>query len=336
MSQNDEERWEPTGPVPAALPPDEGERLEELAGYRVLDTAPEAEFDEITRLASWIAETPIALVSLVDADRQWFKSRVGLDAPETSRDMAFCAHAILEPTRTFVVPDASHDTRFRSNPLVTGDPKIRFYAGTPLTTATGRALGTLCVIDRHPRELSPERLGALETLGRVVMSQLRLRQSLIELETQSDDLRALERDLRRSNALNMAIFDVTRSLIVLVDRSGRVVRANTAAGRITGYPDGALIDVDFTGLLSDPGPQTALRRRLAAGDPSNVPKHAESTVRTASGEERLLVWSEIPLLAEDGAVEFFVIEGNDATDRRRPRLPNERGTGRPGGVDAAG
>jgi PAS domain S-box-containing protein len=160
--------------VKAPLPRDEQARLNELYRYEILDTPPEKAFDDLTRQAAQICGTPIALVSLIDANRQWFKSKVGLGASETSRDVAFCAHAILQPD-VLVVPDASADDRFCNNPLVTMDPHIRFYAGVPLVTAAGHAMGTLCVIDRVPRQLTPEQLEALRAMSRQVVRQLELR-----------------------------------------------------------------------------------------------------------------------------------------------------------------
>lgn len=158
----------------------EKKRLNVLWQYEVLDTVPEEVFDDLTELAARICEAPIALISLVDEKRQWFKSRVGTPVQETSRDISFCAHAIQQ-SDLFIVPDATKDPRFADNPLVKSDPKIRFYAGAPLITPDGYALGTLCVIDKVPRELRPDQKQALIILGRHVVSQLELRRRSREL-----------------------------------------------------------------------------------------------------------------------------------------------------------
>jgi len=152
----------------------ETKRLNVLWQYEVLDTVPEAIFDDLTELAACICEAPIALISLVDEKRQWFKSTFGTSVKETTRDVSFCARAIQQ-TGLFIVPDAAKDERFADNPLVTSDPKIRFYAGAPLITPDGYALGTLCIIDKVPRELRQDQKRALTILARHVVAQLELR-----------------------------------------------------------------------------------------------------------------------------------------------------------------
>jgi PAS domain S-box-containing protein len=182
----------------APLPENEAERLAALRGLGILDTPPEPAFDELSALAAYICQTPTALISLVDEDRQWFKSRVGWTTAESPRDVAFCAHAILGPD-LLVVPDTSADARFADNPLVTSPPTIRFYAGAPLVTAEGHALGTLCVIDHQPRELTAEQTQALRSLSRQVVAQLRLRTQLAEQLRINVEREQAERELRKAN-----------------------------------------------------------------------------------------------------------------------------------------
>ncbi len=189
------------GPVNAPLPENEARRLAALSEFAIVDTAPEAEFDDIADLAAQICETPIALISLVDSSRQWFKAKVGLTVSETPRDHAFCAHAIQRPAENLVVPDAALDPRFNTNPFVVGEPGIRFYAGSPLVTPDGEALGTLCVIDRQPRQLRPEQLRALNVLSRHVMTQLQLRRQLREQLRVEAALRESEASLSRAQAI---------------------------------------------------------------------------------------------------------------------------------------
>lgn len=217
--------------MPAPSPRDELARLEALRALAILDTPPEQAYDDAVKLAASACGTPIALVSLIDEARQWFKARVGLDVTETPRDQAFCAHAIRDPGHLLVVPDASRDVRFADNPLVTGKPDIRFYAGAPLVTQRGLALGTLCVIDRVPRMLAPDQAESLAALARMVVSQMELRRvnaELVRANAQLSELsftdsltglpnrRALElrlaeeisRTQRHDGPLSLMLFDV--------------------------------------------------------------------------------------------------------------------------------
>lgn len=197
-------------------------RLKSLRRLEVLDSLPEQEFDDIVSLISEVCEVPIALISLVDEKRQWFKSKFGLDVTETPRELAFCAHAIVNED-VFIVQDAQKDKRFQDNPLVTNDPKIRFYAGAPLRSLDGFNLGTLCVIDRKPRELTQRQLDTLVLLSKQVVSLLELRLRLKEAE----------RNEKRSSFL-AAIPEAMSEGVVLQDSEGRIVDFNQAATKILG------------------------------------------------------------------------------------------------------
>ena len=162
------------------IPSREVERLEALRAYQILDSAPEQAYDDLVEIASVICETPMALITLIDDHRQWFKARRGLAVESTPREHAFCAHAIVD-TQLLVVPDAHEDARFVSNPFVAGEPNIRFYAGAPLVTPDGHSLGTICVIDSVPREPTSLQLSALQALSRLVVEQLELRRAAAQL-----------------------------------------------------------------------------------------------------------------------------------------------------------
>ena len=183
----------------APIPPNEKKRLAVLWQYEVLDTVPEEVFDDLTELAARICEAPIALISLVDESRQWFKARIGTTVSETSRDVSFCAYAINQ-SELFIVPDATKDKRFARNPLVTSDPKIRFYAGAPLITPDGHPLGTLCVIDKVPRELRSDQKQALRILARHVVSQLELRRRSRELLEARQTGEKMRKEMERLSA----------------------------------------------------------------------------------------------------------------------------------------
>ena len=200
------------------VPKNEAKRLSVLWQYEVLDTVPEEVFDELTELAAHICEAPIALITLIEEKRQWFKSRFGISASETSRDVSFCAHAILQP-QLFIVPDATKDRRFADNPLVTSDPKIRFYAGAPLITPDGHALGTLCVIDIVPRQLRPDQKKTLGILARHVTTQLELRRRSRELA------RARQEEKTAKSQLHAARTELVKVRRELVDHKTKLLRA---------------------------------------------------------------------------------------------------------------
>jgi diguanylate cyclase (GGDEF)-like protein len=212
--------------IPAALPDNEAERLAALKRYDVLDTADEQEYDDLTTMAAAICDVPISVISLIDEHRQWFKSRHGIDATETPREEAFCAHAILRPDEIMEVGDSALDRRFAGNPLVVGGPKIRFYAGAPLLSAEGAAIGTICVIDQKPRELTPLQRQGLAALSRRVVAQFEMRQVMAQLELQSmsDGLtgvwnrRAFDRRLREEWARHARLGQSLGLLMLDVDK----------------------------------------------------------------------------------------------------------------------
>jgi signal transduction histidine kinase len=212
----------------------EARRLETLRSYAMLDTSKEEEFDDLVVLAAQICQTPIALISLVDEDRQWFKATFGLDLKETSREISFCDHA-LRQTGVFVVPDATRHPDFSNNPLVVGEPKIRFYAGAPLVAPDGQPLGTLCVIDREARALTKAQERALSVLSRHVMAQFELRRqahatnrvnrALLSL---LEDERIAETAVRKSEELNRGVLDSMLAQIAVLDRNGKIIAVNDA------------------------------------------------------------------------------------------------------------
>ncbi|MFN3926894.1 MAG: ATP-binding protein [Pseudanabaenaceae cyanobacterium] len=178
---------------PAPRPANELQRLAALRRYDILDTEFEKNFNDLAEIAAYICGTPIALISLVDEDRQWFKARVGIDVSETPRDLAFCAYALLNQQELLIVPDATQDPRFADNPLVQNDPQIRFYAGAPINTPDGYCLGTICTLDRQPKQLTPQQEKALSILANQVISQLELRLSLKKLTQANEELAKLNR-----------------------------------------------------------------------------------------------------------------------------------------------
>ncbi|WP_250027873.1 GAF domain-containing sensor histidine kinase [Paractinoplanes maris] len=230
----------------ASLPDNETDRLAALYALDILDSEPEQDFDDIVALASSVCRTPMSLVTLLDTDRQWFKARVGTEETGTDRDSAFCAHAILGRD-LMVVPDATKDRRFADNPLVTGPTGIRFYAGAPLVTTDGFALGTLCVVDDEPRRLDIEQLQALRALARQVTSQMELRRHAVALANTTARLQELER--RKDDLTGLLGGDLRAPLRLLsayVENLGQTghqdaemadLVARATAGHIRGFLD---------------------------------------------------------------------------------------------------
>jgi diguanylate cyclase (GGDEF)-like protein/PAS domain S-box-containing protein len=257
----------------APLPANEAQRLKALRSLDLLDTEAELVFDELTALAAQICNVPIALVSLVDKNRQWFKSRVGLEACETSRKVAFCAHSILKPDEIMEIPDAHLDQRFASNPLVTEDPKIRFYAGGPLTTSSGHTLGTFCVLDYSPRRLTTAQKSALETLRLLVLRQIELRHSYRSLKRARGKLSVKNKRLQsevenevalrvESEILSRRILDMALDAVISVDQSGKVIYWNPKAESIFGYSAPYAQGKSILELVVEPREHGVIQERL--------------------------------------------------------------------------
>jgi CheY-like chemotaxis protein len=280
----------------------EAERLQALSDYGVLDTLPEQAYDDIAGLAALICNAPIALVSLVDDRRQWFKARFGLSAPETPRELAFCAHTIQQGD-LLVVPDAAADPRFASNPLVTGDPHIRFYAGVPLTTPDGFNLGTLCVLDRSPRTLTALQREALRALARQAMAQLELRRQVFALAVARAELRVLRR----------LVFALAVARAELRSSEQRVAEA--AAGPEAPPPAGG----ETVLLVDDEEVVRALARQLLRGAGYTVLEadSAAAALGAAAGRE-----GRIDLLLTD--VMMPGMTGTELADRMRSASPGLR------------
>jgi len=202
----------------------ESDRLAALQSYQVLDSAPEPVFDDVVQLAAFICGTPVALVSLIDGERQWFKASVGFDATQIPREQAFCQHAMRTTDDVYEVADATLDPLFADNPLVTGAPHVRFYAGAPLLTPEGQPLGTLCALDTVPRRLSADQRMALRILSRQVMSHFELRRTRLQLE---DERQKLEGVLRMANHAEDTRYSGSRNEI-FVKQDQRLVRVTTA------------------------------------------------------------------------------------------------------------
>jgi diguanylate cyclase (GGDEF)-like protein/PAS domain S-box-containing protein len=297
----------------APFPENEQERLEALLSYDILDTDPEAEFDGMVQLASSICGTPIAVISLVDRDRQWFKAIVGLEAKETSRDLAFCAHTILQDD-VMVVADALQDPRFHDNGLVTADPKIRFYAGAPLITSGGHALGTICVIDRVPRELKSDQLLALKALANHIVTQFELRQSHRTINRHL-------RELHQTQQVLSTLINASPDFICFKDGEGRWQTANKSGLQLF-HLDG----VDYRGKTdlelaehTHPIYEDAFRECLVSDNlawQANSLSRLEEIIPLPEGGTRSFDTYKIPLFNEDGSRQGLVVLGRDITARK--------------------
>ena len=289
--------------APATIQPTEQRRIEALTDLSVLDTLPEPMFEAITSAAAQACGVPIALVSLVDTERQWFKSNIGLSGVgQTARDVAFCDHAI-RGKRLFEVPDARDDHRFAANPLVTGEPHIRFYAGAPIELPGGERVGTVCVIDRAPRQLSDAQRAMLTGLGRVASV------ALVERRRQL----ATIRDLALAEGHYRAIVEDQTELISLAAPDGTLRFVNAAYARHYGLTAAQLVGrnlLDFVDA-ADRAAVAAHLRAVAAGT-----GHVTGVNRTQSpaGGVRWVAWTNRPVAAADGGVAIHSV-GRDITEQ---------------------
>ncbi|MGH7253980.1 MAG: GAF domain-containing protein, partial [Nitrospiraceae bacterium] len=290
--------------------------LDALRGYGILDTPPEQEFDNLVSLASQFCRTPIAAISLIDAHRQWFKAKVGLTTPQTPRAIAFCAHAILQPD-LFVVRDAMADARFSTNPLVTADPHIRFYAGMPLIASNGHALGTLCVMDRVPRELTQEQAEALRALSRQVVSQLELRRARTEVAQTTTESKATREALWESEEFKTRMIEGSQDCIKVLDLDGRLLSMNASGMAVLEICDlGAVLNTSWIEFWQGEDREKA-RAAVEAARDGRVGRFVGFFPTTVTHKP---MWWDVmvtPLMNHEGKPERLLAISRDVTDLTR-------------------
>ena len=288
----------------APLPRDEQKRLQELKKYNILDTEPEAVFDNMVHLANYICKTPIAAISLIDENRQWFKAIEGLEATQTSREIAFCAHAILE-NEPFIVENALEEERFFDNPLVTDGPKIRFYASVPLITQEGMHLGTLCVIDTKARQIKDEQLSAIKTLAQSVMAHIELRLSHKKIRKYVDELQ-----------LSATIFETASENIVVTDANNCFITVNPAFTKTTGYKLEEVIGK--TPKILKSGIQSSeFYSKMWKDLSKNGQWDGELSNKRKNGELYVEWLSIRAIYNHDGTIRMYVATFSDITEKKR-------------------
>ena len=288
----------------------EHRRITKLRALMVLDTEPEPIFDTLTRMASRVCGTPVALLSLVDADRQWFKSNVGLtEVSQTPREVAFCAHAI-RGDEVMQVADASRDPRFAGNPLVLGPAGIRFYAGAPLRMGTGERIGTLCVIDRVARELDGQQLRMLEDLAKLAVQALEMRERLVvqSLTARSEH----EHTLAESEARLRSILDAQHELVSQSMPDGRLIYVNPAYAAHLGHSAASIVGsnlFDFVPEEDRPEVRERIARVLQTGERLTT----ANRMAASDGGEHWVSWTNTRQINELGEV-FLHSTGREITD----------------------
>jgi two-component system sensor histidine kinase VicK len=309
------------------IPLNELNRLAALRSYHILDTATEKDFDDLTELASAICGTPIALISLVDKDRQWFKSHKGTEITETHRDVSFCAHAINKPTDLLEVVDARADERFKNNPLVTGETQLTFYAGVPLIDEQGFALGSLCVLDREPKKLTDAQQSALKTLAAQVVTQLKLRRKLIELENAGTRIQKLNALLTTKEREAMQIIEHTPMAMALHTGEDMNIRfANKTMLKAWGK-DETVLGMPFHQALPELAaldfPRT-MRQVYRKGIPYHQTEERMVFEHEGALKEFYYNYSFTPLLLPDGQVWGVLNTALEVTQMVKSRLTVER------------
>ncbi|MBB3220191.1 PAS domain S-box protein [Pseudoduganella umbonata] len=302
-----------TSPATAAVT-DEAGRIALLYALQLLDTAPEPVFDRVTRLASRLLGVPVTLFSLVDRDRQWFKSRVGIDVPETPRAISFCSHAI-EQREPLVVNDATRDSRFADNPLVRGDMQVRFYAGVPIRSLDGHAIGTLCALDTRPRELAADELAAFQDLAVIVADEVHRRELLARAR---DHLQVADAAIRSTEARLRSIFELASFGIALIDAgSGEWLTVNSAACAILGYTEEQFRRLTFRQIThpDDVADDVALVRDLLAGNITQFERQKRYLRHDGSAA---WVHTNVSLKRDDaGKPEYFIVAVIDIGARKQ-------------------
>ncbi|GAA4498810.1 PAS domain S-box protein [Pseudaeromonas paramecii] len=294
------------------IPPNENERLNVLHALDLLDTPPEEVFDRITRLVARVLDVPIALVSLVDTDRQWFKSRVGLDAIETPRELAFCAHAIVQSS-PLIVPDATLDERFMDNALVTSNPNIRFYAGVPLRSVSGLSIGTLCAIDSKPRKLNADEINILIDLAAVISKEVQMREAMFLSQANSELAR---RAVETIEARFRTVFERAGVGIALLAPDGGWLRVNDALCQIVGYSQDELIKLTFQDITHPDDLDSDLYMLQQLIDDEIDRYQLEKRYITKSGNT---IWIQLIVtkqMSPQGELEYFVSIIKDIQERK--------------------
>lgn len=300
----------------ASLPPNEAERLQTLREYHILDTPPEAAFERITALAAQIFNVPIALVSLVDADRQWLKACFGVDTRQISRELSFCAHAILSD-QVMVVPHTAADARFIDNALVTGPPHIRFYAGAPLKTPSGQNVGTLCLSDTVPRQFSVEQQAMLAELAAIVVDELELRRTARELREREATLR---QSVRENSQLTTAVTHLTGGVLITDPNlpDNPIIFANPGFCALTGYSAQETIGRNCR-FLQGPETDPAVVREIHEAVAQRRPFTGVLLNYRKDGTPFLNEININPVFDETGQLLSFVGLQNDVTEREQAK-----------------